>query len=123
MPRTPTVRYFDSRSAYYCQFRGKQHLLAAGPKDEPDGPTYQAAVRRFSSIMHLDDLYKGEDNCAVSALVARYYHHLERADRRGSLHVARTMLDPALAEFGPVRVKDLKPVHVNDWLAKQTTWN
>jgi integrase len=123
MPRTPSIRYFPSRSAYYTQYHGKQHLLAAGPKDEPDGPTYRKAVERFAQIMHLGELQRSEDNCSLSALVARYYHHLDRAGRKGSLHVARTMLDPALAEFGHVRVKELKPVHVNDWIARQTTWN
>jgi hypothetical protein len=44
MPRCPSIRYFHSRKAYYTQYQGKQHLLAAGPKDEPDGPTYYTAI-------------------------------------------------------------------------------
>jgi hypothetical protein len=52
MPRTPQIRYFESRQAYYTQYQGRQHLLAVGPKDEPDGPTYQKAVQRFACVMH-----------------------------------------------------------------------
>jgi integrase len=122
MPRTPQVRYFASRSAYYCQFHGKQHLLAAGPKDDPHGPTYKAAVERFSRLMHVGEAQRSEDGCAVSAVVARYYFLLEREGRVESLHQARVVLDPAIAAFGGVRVRDLKPVVVNDWLAGQKAW-
>jgi hypothetical protein len=51
MPRQPSVRYFSSRQAYSCQFRSKQHLLASGPDDYPDGPTYKAAVKAFGQLM------------------------------------------------------------------------
>jgi integrase len=118
MPRTPSIHYYDSRQAYYTKYHGKQHLLAAGPKDEPDGPTFKRATERFARIMHLDDLHRAEDDCPVSAVIARYYHCLEREGRGATLHIARTMLDPAIADFGHVRVRDLKPIVVSDWLAR-----
>ncbi len=123
MPRTPTIRYFESRSAYYTQYHGKQHMLAAGPKDDPDGPTYQAAVQRFARIMHVDEMARAEDNTLVSALIARYYHSLDRDNRKGTLHQARTLLDPAIAEFGHIKVKDVKPFVVRDWIDKMHQWN
>jgi integrase len=120
MPRTPSIRYFDSRGAYYTQYHGKQHLLAVGPKDEPDGPNYKAAVKRFSKIMHADEVTHAGDDCVVSAVIARYYFSLEREGRERTLHLARTLLDPAIAEFGHVRVKELRPFVVRDWLAKMS---
>jgi hypothetical protein len=54
-------------------------------------------------------------------VIARYYHSLEREGRLATLHVARNMLDPAIAEFGHVKVKELKPLIVNDWLAKMAS--
>jgi integrase len=117
MPRTPSIRYFDSRQAYYTQYQGRQRLLAAGPKDEPDGPTYKKAVERFARIMHLGVEERAEDTCLVSEAIARYYHHLDTGGKKTSLHLARTLLDPAIANFGPLRVCDLKPFVVNDWLA------
>src|SRR5262245_46371903 len=117
MPRTPTVRYFASRDAYYTQYQGRQHLLAAGPKDEPDGPTYQKAVERFAQIMHVTEVERAEDNCLVSAVVVRYFHALDREGRQATLRLARTVLDPAIAEFGHVKVKELRPIIVSDWLA------
>jgi integrase len=123
MPRTPSVRYYESRQGYYTKYQGKQHLLATGPKDEPDGPTYQRAVTRFAQVMHASELDRAEDNCLVSAVIARYYHSLDREGRAQTLHLARTMLDPAIAEFGHVKVKELKPIIVTGWLDKQKTWN
>jgi hypothetical protein len=40
-------------------------VLAKGPKDEPDGPTYQAAVKKFAEIMHLSEADKAEDGNLV----------------------------------------------------------
>jgi integrase len=122
MPRTPSIRYYDSRKAYYTKFQGKQHLLAAGPKDEPDGRTYKDAVLRFSQIMHASEVDRSNDNCVVSAIISRYYFSLKREERGRSLHLARSLLDSAIAEFGHVKVKELKPFVVRDWVEKMTTW-
>lgn len=123
MPRTPSIRYYDSRAGYYTKYHGKQHLLAAGPKDEPAGPTYQAAVTRFAQIMHAEEETRAEDNSPASAIIARYFFSLQREGRKATLHQARTMLDPAIAEFGHVKVKDVKPYVVRDWIDKMKQWN
>jgi integrase len=123
MPRTPSIRYFESRKAYYTQYRSRQWLLAAGPKDEPDGPTYKKAVDQFSKIMHADEAQHAEDNSLVSAVIVRYYHSLDRDGRKATLHQARTLLDPAVAKFGHVKVKELKPFIVQDWITATARWN
>jgi integrase len=119
MPRYPNIGYYKTRKAYYTKFRGKQHLLAAGP----DGPTYKKAVERFAQIMHAYEAERAEDNSVVSAVIVRYYHSLDREGRKNTLHQARTLLDHAVAEFGHVKVKELKPFAVRDWVEKQKSWN
>jgi integrase len=121
MPRTPSIRYYESRGAYYTKYHGRQYLLAAGPKDEPDGRIYLAAVRRFSEIMHADEVTRASDNCVVSAVLARYFFSLKREGRMGTLRLARTLLDSAIAEFGHIKVKELKPFVVRDWLARMSS--
>jgi hypothetical protein len=76
MARTPSPRYFHSRKAYYVQYHGRQHCLAAGPKDEPDGPTYLAAVKRFSELMHCAQADSLEDRNLVITILDRYARHL-----------------------------------------------
>jgi integrase len=99
-----------------------QHLLAAGPKDEPDGPTYKAAVLRFSQLLHLAPT-KPNDSKTVGTVIIQYFHKLKREGRANTLRTSRNKLDPAIQEFGHVKVSDLKPYVVNDWLDKMTTWN
>jgi integrase len=122
MPRTAQVRYYPSRGAYYTKIRGVQHLLASGPKDEPDGPTYKAAVLRFSQLLNLKPAAP-RDDCQVGALIIRHYHMLKCEGRASTLRTSRCKLDPAIKAFGHIKVADLKPYVVNDWLAEMTTWN
>lgn len=123
MPRTSRIRYYESRQAYYTQFQGRQHLLAAGPKDEPEGPTFRAATLRYGEIMNSADLAKKEDNSLVSAVIARHCYMLKQAGKLKTLERAESMMASAIACFGPVKVKELKPFAVTDWLDKMTTWN
>ncbi len=66
MARRANVRYWESRKAYCCCFRGKQHTLAEGPDDFPNGPTYQAALRKFSEITALADADVAKDQKLLS---------------------------------------------------------
>jgi integrase len=116
MPRSPSIRYFDSRLAYYCQYRGRQHCLAAGPKDEPEGPTYQAAVRRFAEIMQTAEDERTNDDVTFSALASQYEHHLRQQGKLNSLRMVESVLDPAVESFGSVRMRELKNLHVQRWL-------
>jgi integrase len=121
MPRTPSVRYFDSRGAYYTQYRGQQHCLACGPKDEPDGPTYKAAVLKFSEIMHCSEADRASDNNLVRTVLEQYARHLKNQGRLSSLRMFHTAMKPAAGEFGDLKVKELKPYHVQTWLDKMGT--
>jgi hypothetical protein len=90
MPRTAQPRYFASRKGYYVQHRCKQYLLATGPKDEPEGPTYKAAVRRFSEIMLVGETDSAADDNPVIAIMDTYGVWLKRKTfgiepRKGSL--------------------------------------
>jgi integrase len=68
--------------------------------------------------MHVAEVERGEDDFSVSVVISRYFHSLKREKRDATLHLARTMLDPAIADFGHVKVKELRPIVVTDWLAK-----
>jgi len=53
------------RGGYYTQFRGKQHLLAKGPKDDPAGPTYEAALAEVKRLFALETAELKGDGCEV----------------------------------------------------------
>ncbi len=89
MSATPQIRYFESRRGYYTQYKKRQRLLAKGPKDEPDGPTYQQAVRTFSEIIHCGEADRAEDNNLVITVLDRYAVHLKNQDRERTLEMFR----------------------------------
>jgi hypothetical protein len=97
---------------------GKQHRLADGPKDEPDGPTYRAAVKRFAEILHCAEADKAEDDNLVITILDRYAVHLKNAERARSLEMFENVAGPAVAEFGGLKYKELKIMHIQAWLDK-----
>jgi hypothetical protein len=118
MPATPQIRYFESRQGYYTQYKKRQRLLAKGPKDEADGPIYQEAVRKFSEIIHCGEADRAEDNNLVITVLDRYAVHLKNQDRERTLEMFRGCADSAVEEFGRLKYKDLKIMHVQAWLDK-----
>ena len=118
MPATPQINYFESRQGYYTQFKKRQWLLASGPKDEPDGPTYQQAVKKFSEIIHCGEADRAEDDNLVITVLDRYAVHLKNQGRERTLEMFRRCCDSAVQEFGHLKCKDLKIMHVQAWLDK-----
>lgn len=90
MSRTPTPRYFKTRDAYYCQWLGRQYRLAVGPKDEPDGPTYLAALDAIKKVLANHTLGKGNEHVVtVDTLMTLYLDHAKR-DKASTTHELRT---------------------------------
>ncbi len=118
----PSVRYWKSKKAYGCSIDGEQHFLARGPDDAPGGPTYLAALDRFRKLV-VQDRAKGTDDYLVSALMNQYRAHLRTTRKSGAPGVFEVMARGFTAKHGKHKVRDLKPHHVEDWLAKQDNWN
>lgn len=121
MPRNPQVRYFDSRKAYFTTYKGRQVRLAVGPKDETDGPTYRAALRKFAEVMQVGEASKAEDDNLVITVLDLYAVNLRTQGRQRSLDILLRCSKSAVAEFGALKVSELKPLHVQAWLNKMGT--
>jgi integrase len=123
MARAPGIRYFNSRQAYYCQFRGKQHCLAAGEKDEPDGPVYRRAVEQFALLMHRTEDDKTNDQTRVLSLYDRHQAHMRRQGREKSRALFEQTLKSAMDSLGHLPIRDLRTHHVQAWLdGQRATW-
>jgi len=116
MPATPKINYFESRQGYFTQFRKRQRLLAHGPKDDPDGPTYQAAVKKFAEIMHLTKADKADNTNLVCTIFELYGKHLKNQGRMRTLEMVTRCLESANEDFGALRYEELKLYHVQTWL-------
>lgn len=117
MGRRASVRYFRSRKAYYTSFGGKQTKLAEGPDDAPKGPTYLAALKKFTELMQVSNADVADQQNTVKVLVDLYAQHLKRNGQDRSLQILLDTCTSAVEEFGDVPIGELKPIHVSDWLA------
>jgi integrase len=131
--RATRPRYYPSRKAYYVTYHGKQHCLAVGDlclkceQGEKDGVMPKcpacAAIRykadlRFAELIHLAEVEKAEDNALVFALCNRYLKWVEANRKKRTYQRAAFFLGRFAEECGHLKAKQLKPIHVDDWLAK-----
>lgn len=116
MPKTPSVRYYPTRSGYYTCFRNKQIPLAKGPNDKPTGPTYLAALKKFTELMETANADKADQGNTVDLICELYGQHLERNGRTGSLRILRDTCKSALERFGDKTLAEFKVFHVTEWL-------
>ncbi|HEY7156037.1 MAG TPA: tyrosine-type recombinase/integrase [Gemmataceae bacterium] len=119
MPRQPSVRYFSSRNAYYCQFRGKQHLLASGPEDFPNGPTYQAALKAFGQLMATGDIEKDKDENQIQAILEKYMQHAQGRLAASTFQRLLYQLRPFQQDCGALPVSQLTHFRLEEFILKQ----
>lgn len=118
MPRKPTIRYFESKNAYYTNHEKTRHRLGDGPDDSPTGPNYLAALKRFGEIMQVETSDTADQANTVRVVVDLYGQHLERNKQDRTLEIVLQTLTSAIDEFGDKTFAQLKPIHVTNWLAQ-----
>lgn len=121
MPRTPTIRYFESKGGYFTNHKQERFRLASGPDDAPNGPTYLAALRKFGELMQVSTADTADQANTVRVVVDLYGQHLERNGQDRTLEILLQTCTSAVAEFGDETFDQLKPVHVSNWLAKMAS--
>ena len=87
----------------------------------PARPTSKP-LDRFRKLVAQDDK-KGTDDYLVSALINQYRAHLKTTRKSGVPGVFEIMARGFTAKHGKLKVGELKPHHVEDWLGKQDKWN
>jgi integrase len=112
MPRKPTVRYFDSRGAYYCQINGQQYRLATGPDDAVSGPTYLEALRVYRQLLEKGNVETAGGSNTVRVVLDAYMEDAARAVSPRTLDKKKLMLTPFVRELGEVQVGSLTHLQV-----------
>ncbi len=116
------MRYWATRGGYCCRLGPIRHLLAKGPDDAPNGPTYLEALEHFRKLL-TKDANKGTDDYLVSSLLNQYRAHLKATRKSVVPGVFEVMARGFAEEFGSKKVRELKPHMIEGWLAKQDHWN
>jgi integrase len=116
MPRRSTISYFPSRKAYYTQIDGMQNHLATGPKDEPDGPTYKAALRKFAALVCDSRADTAKDDNPVGLILARFLIHSKAHRRASTAKVKEKLFRPFASVYGELCMAELRHRHVYEFL-------
>jgi integrase len=119
MSRKPSVRYFRCRKAYYCQFNGRQHLLASGPNDFPNGPTYQKALNAFNRVMSLATAAANGDANQLQVVLELYLQSVKARQRESTYERKYYALIPFHLRYGTLAVGQLTHLHFETFLAEQ----
>jgi integrase len=118
MGRRASVRYWQSRGGYCCWLNGRQHVLAEGEDDYPDGPTYQAAVRKFSELVSLSGAASARDNNPIRVVCEVFLHRMQPRLSEQSFSKYTRFLRKFVDETDPkgtTPVWQLTPQVVYDW--------
>ena len=121
MPRkTSGPGYYKSRNGYYCEWNGRQYLLAKGPKDEPNGPTYLEALEVFKGLMQKGNIEKGGDGNQLQDIFDEYIERYAKVKmRRAGVDFILTMLRPFQQKYGAVKVSELTHSMLEKFIAEQ----
>jgi integrase len=122
MPRRPSVRYWASRNAYCCWVDGRQQVLAEGPDDFPNGPTYNRAVHRFAEITSLKSADWAKDRNTVRVVCEMYLRWISTRRNPRTLKIRKRVYVPFTDALGEVAVKDLTHHMVYAWLDTMREW-
>jgi integrase len=118
MPRKPSVRYFASRNAYYCQHNGRQHKLASGPDDGPTGPTFLAALEAFKQLLQMGAVTTARDRNTVRVILESYLQHIKGRIQNSTFERRVYSFRPFCARCGEVEVGSLTHFVVRQFLAE-----
>jgi len=117
-PRAQVRWWAKDGGGYY--YKGKL-LIRCDADDFPDGPNYKAAIDLWLKLDR-QEMGKGTDEYAVSALFNAYRQFLTDERRKASLNNVTYFLKPFSDIHGAMRVGALCGHHVRDWLRDATTW-
>lgn len=108
--------YYPTKSGYFTVVRGRRVPLAYGPKDDP--ATKKLAWQRFreehaASLTQVD----GDHQTLGTTLNAWYADCVNRRLTQNTLDNYHKFLSPFIAAFGRVKVVDLRPRQIREFLA------
>ncbi len=101
---------------YWTTHQGRQVLLAAGPEDEPDGPTYSAAIRAFSDMRAVSMAHVAGDANSCRIVLEMYLQHRESRDAANTFRTKNADLAAFCASLGDEQVNAITPFRIQRWL-------
>jgi integrase len=121
MPRTSAgPRYYKSKRAWYANIDGERLLLVRGSKKE----TEEEAWEKYDAEMEARKVEVMGDRNTVWAVLNAYLRDCENRVKNSEMaestrKMHEGMLRPFNEKCGTMKVRDLRPQHITDWLAEK----
>src|SRR5690242_16702253 len=112
MGRRASVRYWESRGGYCCEMGGRQIVLATGPRDEPNGPCYEAALKAFFEVRTGQRTYSGRKT--LGELWEKWLKLEAPKKSQGTVTIRTLYLADFCERFKDRRAEDLTPYEVEE---------
>lgn len=127
MPRTSKEPcYYKSKKAWYANLDGERILLVRGEKKK----TEVEAKEKYTAEVEARKVEVAGDRGTVWAVLNAYLRDCQNRVKNeemaeGTCKMHTDAIVPFNAEYGEVRVRDLRVQHVNDFIARmrQPRWN
>lgn len=116
MPHVPKPRYYASRDSWYVQLDGKKYRLAEGAAAE------QEAYAAFERLLDRRKAAERGDDNPVGVVLNAFLDHVQRHYASHTYQDYRRVLALFGALFGRTKIADLKPFHVERWVASEPNW-
>lgn len=123
MARKSSIRYFESRGAYYTQLNGKQCLLARGEDDYPNGPTYQAALDEFTNLLKGVAQEDAGDSMPFKFVADRYVQNLiDTGKKPKTVKLRKEYLQGFLDHVGELPANAVTNDTITEWFKTEKKW-
>lgn len=110
-------RYFASKGGYYANIAGERHLLAKGPKDDPD--VQEEAKKKYHELSLASVVATGGDRNPCQDVLAAFLVECKAHKKPKTTRMWEKVFIVFTPTLGNVRIRDLKPHHVSQWLLAQ----
>lgn len=119
-------RYYKSKNGWFGNFNNERIRLTTGPKST----TEKLAKERYDAEQAARRAEVAGDRNTVYAVLVKYLQHCANRVKTGDLapsteRLNRGFLTPFSAAYGSTLIRDLRPQHVTEWLARmgERKWN
>jgi integrase len=127
MPRTSNgPRYYTTKNGWFANFAGERFRLTTGPKK----PTEEEAKDKYEAEKQARKVEVAGDRNSVWAVLNAYLENCENRVKnnemaKNTVVMHSSVISPFKEKCGMMLVRDLRPQHINDWLAemRQERWS
>src|SRR6187401_2084162 len=112
-------RYYKSKKAWYANLNGERILLVRGSRNESE----EVAKERYRQEVEGRRVETEGDRNTVWAVLNAYIVDCENRVKNeefaeNTLKMHRLYLTPFSEKYGQIKVRDLRPQHINNFLAE-----